>query len=260
MSYLKRSPVVAVAIAVLVLLAAMHGPLAVAGNGNQAKQGIGLGQLPIYPPAQTLYGKKMEEWSAEWWQYVFSTPRDPNPLLDPTGGYCTLVQHGPVWFLEGVTGGAGATERFCTIPRERALFFPLINLSDVNVTDQSVEELRAEIVECMDNAYDLSLVIDGEAVPLEVLQRSRVKSVPFEIVYPAEGIPTDPPIPAAIYGPGVDDGFYVMVKPLPVGEHTISFTGATPGCEYPPTGLVVGPYSIDVTYHITVEEPAVLEY
>lgn len=224
------------------------------GPGNNQ----GWGQLPIYQPDEVLYGKKMDEWSAEWWQYVLATPRNPNPLLDPTGGYCTIVQHGPVWFLEGVTAGSGAAERSCTIPEGKALFFPLINLVDINVADQSVSELRAEIDGCLDAAFNLSLVVDGQAIPLKQLKTLRVKSMPFEVVYPADGVPVDPPLPADIYSPAVDDGYYAMLKPLPVGEHTLSFTAASPGCNYPPTGFHVDPWSEDVTYHITVA-PVVLK-
>jgi hypothetical protein len=155
-----------------------------------------------------------------------------------------------VWFFEGTQGGIA--NRQCTIPEGVALFFPLINLADVNTTTQPVSELRAEIAGCMDAATDLSLVLDGQVIPAKTLARSRVRSVPFALTYPDQGLPTDPPIPAAIYSPAVDDGYYVMLKPLSVGTHTLHFTGATPGCDYPPTNLHVAPFSVDVTYQLTV--------
>ena len=198
------------------------------------------------------YGKKMSEWSAEWWQYILSTPQNPNPLLDTEGGYCTIVQHGPVWFLEGAIVDAGNVVRTCSIPEDTALFFPLVNGVDINTAAQPVNELRAEIAGCMDAAYNLSLEVDGQAIPARELMRSRVLSVPFVTVLPANGVPTIPPTPAGIYSPSVDDGYYVMLKPLPVGPHTLHFTGASPGCDYPPTGFHSPAISVDVTYQLTI--------
>jgi len=44
------------------------------------------------------------------------------------------------------------------------------------------------------------------------------------------------------YFPVGDEGFYVMLKPLPVGEHTLTLHG-----EFPSFDVV-----LDVTYHLTV--------
>jgi hypothetical protein len=225
-------------------------------DGSQADNEMG--RVPIFVPGAKAFGKKMSRWSADWWRYILSIPQTPNPLLDPNGEYCTLAQHGPVWFLEGVrvgaaAGGEGYAERIATLPEGKALVFPLINLVNINVTDQPVEELRAEIADCMDGVTDLFLEIDGTALPSRWLRRSRVQSVPFEVTYPEDGVPFDHPTPAAIYSPAVDDGYYVMLRPLPVGEHTLHFGGASPGCTYAPTGSHVAPSSVDITYHLTVD-------
>ena len=46
----------------------------------------------------------------------------------------------------------------------------------------------------------------------------------------------------------IDDGFYVMLKPLEVGHHTLRFRGQIPA---------VG-FAVDVTYHLDVV-PTTLE-
>jgi hypothetical protein len=48
-------------------------------------------------------------------------------------------------------------------------------------------------------------------------------------------------IAAGTYGPMVTDGYYLMLTPLPAGEHTIHFTAGL-GDAVP----------MDVTYHLTV--------
>ena len=204
-----------------------------------------------YPPDAVVFGKKLNEWSAEWWQYILATPSNPNPLQDPTGNFCTLVQHGPVWFLAGVISGSQGIVRTCSIPEGTALLFPILNIVDINTASQQVDELRAEIKGCMDAATDLLLVVDGKNIPVQAGFRER--SVAFVAVLPPSGVPTVPPTPPGIYSPAVDDGFYVMLRPLSVGQHTVRFTGATPGCNYPPTNFHVDPFSVDVTYQLKVE-------
>lgn len=54
-----------------------------------------------------------------------------------------------------------------------------------------------------------------------------------------------PPQPfTGLIGPCRDSGYYLMVRPLSAGEHTIEFTGSL--------SLPDSPLGIHVTYHITV--------
>jgi hypothetical protein len=182
----------------------------------------------LFPGDREIFEKPITDWTAEWWQYILSIPVNPNPLLDSTGTNCALVQHGPVWFLAGVTSQSASDHavRNCSIPEGKVLFFPILNLVDFNVSNQRAKELRAEIAGCMDAATNLSLELDGRDIPIR--GRSRVKSSAFAVVVPENGFFTP-----GIYSPAVDDGYYVMLKPLAVGAHTLRFTGSTPGCTYP---------------------------
>ena len=83
--------------------------------------------LPAVADAQTTaYGKTYGEWAANWVQLAESGPVGENAISDTTGEFCDENQpDGPVWFLAGTFGTVGV-ERHCTIPRNRALFYPLI--------------------------------------------------------------------------------------------------------------------------------------
>jgi hypothetical protein len=99
----------------------------------------------------SVHGKTYGEWSAAWWQWALAGPEGKNAVKDTTGEFCDDNQpRGPVWFLAGSFGLTGV-ERRCTIPRQRALFYPLINsfwidcpgtpdadLSDAEVRDRIV--------------------------------------------------------------------------------------------------------------------------
>lgn len=192
----------------------------------------------VFPPDSNPFGKPIQNWTAEWWQLMLSIPAADNPIVDHTGRNCAVGQRGPVWFLAGSPGTVET--RACSIPDGKALFFPIINLADINTTNQTAKELRAELAPCMDRITTLSVEVDGK--PLRNLNDSaRVRSAVFEITVPHDGF-LDP----GTYSPVVDDGFYVMLKPLSVGNHNLHLRGATDGCP------LQGPFSVDVLYHLTV--------
>jgi hypothetical protein len=241
---MKRNRIIGVGVVgLLVAVSLVMAPVGTAVADNQL----------LFPgQQQMLFGKKISDWTAEWWQYILAMPSDPNPLMDPTGFYCSNVQRGPVWFLEGTTIGGTVTTRSCTIPADRAIFFPLVDYVDINTAAQPAKELRAEIDGCIDDAYNLSVTLDGVSIAAKDLAKGRVKSSVFSVVFPASGLPTIPPVPAGIYSPAVDDGYYVMLKPLSEGPHTLRITGASPGCSYTLTNFSAPGNSVDVTYNLTI--------
>ena len=112
----------------------------------------------------------------------------------------------------------------------------MLNLVDVNVAHQCAAELRAEIAPCLDSATTLSAVVDGQEI-LSLRDKFRVRSDVFEATVPADGL-----LGAGTYSPVVDDGYCVMLAPLPIGEHALHFSGASAGCQF----------GVDVTYRLTV--------
>jgi hypothetical protein len=196
----------------------------------------------VVPPNSNAYGTKFSEWSAQWWQFVLSFPASENPLFDPDGSRCMIGQRGPVWFLVGWFG-PGAATRACSVPDGAALFFPVLNVVDVNTTTQTAPELRAETAPCIDATTLLSVTVDGVSVP-DLRKKFRVQSEVFDITLPADNLFG---LPAGTYSPAIDDGFYVMLRPLGVGSHTVHFQGASAGCP-----LIGGGFSVDVTYNLTV--------
>jgi hypothetical protein len=192
---------------------------------------------PFFPPGSRPFDRSFPEWSAEWWQYVFSIPMPDNPILDNKGTNCAIGQHGPVWFLVGAFGST-PVRRTCSIPEDRALLFPIINIADVG-TGETADELRAVIAPFIDAVDELSVEVDGEAI--EGLRDFRIKSVPFSVALPPNNL-FDINIkesPHGIYSPAVSDGFWVMLKPLSAGEHTIHIFGQSGG------------FTQDITYVIT---------
>jgi hypothetical protein len=210
-------------------------PMAFAKNPN----------LGVIPPHAKAYGLTYGEWSAEWWQWAFSLPVDQNPFFDE-GGSCANGangQFGPVWFLTGVINVSGTAVRDCTVPAGKALFFPILNAECSTLEGNGVTEaeLRACAEGLIDPVTNVAAEIDG--VPVQDLEDYRVSSplftygpLPDNNVLQLFGVDA----PAGATSPAVADGFYLLVTPLPVGEHTIHFTGT------------VGTFTLDITYNLTV--------
>src|SRR6476659_4355633 len=59
--------------------------------------------LTMYSVDSKPYGLSYGEWTAKWWQWLYSIQREVNPANDDTGKNCAQDQSGPVWFLAGST-------------------------------------------------------------------------------------------------------------------------------------------------------------
>jgi hypothetical protein len=197
-----------VAVSVL-LLSLLLGPTAAVAAPPQVKKS---------PPSLT----------ALWWQTFLSISGNP---LDR----CDLGTR-EVVFLAGTTGGTAT--RSCTIPVGTSILVPLINVecSTAEGNGDTPAELRACARGIADQFTDLSLTIDGVAIA--DLQRFRVHSPVFQFTA-AEGNVFG--VPAGTTR-SVADGYWVLIRPLSPGTHTISFGGA-----FPPGG-----FTTFVTYTLTV--------
>lgn len=231
------------------------------GGGTSIAQADGGGRghhghPAIAPPNSHPYGKSYAEWASAWWQWSLPIPGDNNPVTDETGEDAGVNQSGPVWFLAGNTGGV--SERTITVPAGKALFFPLLNqiylgfpCDDRNLpgceADQALEAandvttLLSFINPSMDGAA-LACEIDGVAVRNPGRYRVESSAI-YSVILPDDNLYASSGIPGGPYHPCVDVGYYLMLRPLSVGSHTIRFTGATADSSF----------AVDVTYHINVK-------
>jgi hypothetical protein len=211
-----------------------------------------------------VLGKTYGEWSAAWWQWAVAGPAGANAVEDQTGADCAANQpDGPVWFLAGSFGVADVV-RDCTIPPDKALFYPLLNgvwidcpppSGDEDFTNDDVRNIMAAFGGGGDNACQLSSSIDGgEGVfgsttnsisSLQILD-VRTQSPVFSMSLPDGHVfpdLCDPALPAGETGRSISEGHWVMVPPLSPGEHVVKLHGAD--CSD-------SPFEVGVTYHLTV--------
>jgi len=207
------------AVSCAVMFAVLTVSAATAGNSEE---------LSVVAPGTSVEGSSQADWSKLWWQWAASFGRGDNPVADGTGEMCHLKQSGKVWFLAG-TYSQEKTVRTCRVPKNQFLFFPLINTVVVpnGETELTCDQARKTAQDNTANPAALRLEIDGRKV--KDLKKHRQATVEcFDAGTNRR--------PAQKIFPAAANGYYVMLKPLAPGKHTINFGGqfanATQDIEY----------------------------
>ena len=177
----------------------------------------------IVLPALDVAGVSQAEWSKRWWQWAAAFPHEESPVSDRTGARCAAGQHGPVWFLAGAFGSA-MVHRRCTVPKGKYIFFPLVNYivhptQEMKITCASAIEAAGELI---DDPEILVAELDGVAFTDLVGHRQKSPGC-FDLAAVAAGN-------FQIY-PSASDGYYLMLKPLKPGKHTLHFGGQLPNAK-----------------------------
>jgi hypothetical protein len=169
----------------------------------------------VAPPNSRPYGLTYTEWAEKWWQWGLSLPPEQNPFLDPDGRFCDVGQSGPVFFLAG-SFESGTVVRRCTVPAGKALLITSGTVLDLLGVDASTEaELRTLVEQTFAGLTNFRVEVDG--VPLQHLATYSVESPLFSFPLPEQNVVG---LPAGEYQ-GILQGIFVMLKPLPVGQHVI---------------------------------------
>jgi hypothetical protein len=205
----------------------------------------------VIPPQARAYGLSYAEWGAQWWRWAYSFPLAEFPPLQSGELDCGLGQSGPVWFLAGTTG-QGPVTRSCTIPAGKAIFFPIISyLNDYPCPDpnfrpppgETLEQFLTEGAEAViDLVTQLEVVVDGQS--MNDLFSYRATSHLFTFIADPSLVAFDSCVTGTEQD-GVTDGYWILLRPLPTGPHTIfihavlDFGGGST-------------FEVQVTYNLTI--------
>jgi len=196
----------------------------------------------IFPPKSHSFGNTYEEWSVLSWQGVFGTPFDP--------AACTVGEVGNVLLLTASTGEPA--EFFCCVPTGKSLLFPIISTAflcpcdcgpDGAAPNGTIDELTEAAVSTIDLFTLLEVEIDGS--PVEGIAAYRFLS-PVFFGTAVEGNVFEFFCGNGPYGPAVADGYFLMLSPLPPGEHEIHIRAGIPELSV----------ELETTHFITVVRPS----
>jgi hypothetical protein len=199
---------------------------------------IEIGNIDTIPMDSVQYGITYPEWTARWWQWVLSIPRNNNPLIDDSGKNSANNQSGPVWFLAGTL--EGQAERSCTIPADKAILFPVINF-EASVAEghgTTEKELATRAKFEMDQITDIRAMING--TKLDNLKQYRIRSPLFSVTLPTDNVLEL----AAQTTKMMSEGYWLFLKPLQSGKYDLCSFGS----------CLAGRIKIGISYHLTVEK------
>jgi hypothetical protein len=193
----------------------------------------------VLPGGSTVAGKSIGQWTADWWNWAGAAP----VVGDPDGGLANTNQSGPVFFVAG-TSGATATRSF-TVPGGKYVLLPLINWLIAAGADPPYPDTATEADAVTTGTIDpakLFATFDSESV--SDLASHREKS-PLNFTFTT--VPGATGLPPGTYMDANSDGYWLMLKPLSAGEHTLHFGGTTNDFGG------ISSFTVDTTDHITVE-------
>ena len=228
------------------------------GYGYNNNDGYGHNDKNKTP--QIFPANKVSELGDRWWQWISgininSTGVNPFTNTGQAGCDIGLQDDNTLLFLVGSLRDPPATGDFpeheCGIPAGTSILFPIVNVVCDSLEDPpffGANETAQRI--CANNLTDtydnLTVNIDG----LEVKNPEQ-----YRIDSPAGGfsltaVENNPAGIPAGNGTGVQDGFWILLKPLKPGEHTITFSGALDFSQVPPINSIL---EYGATYFLDVQ-------
>ena len=194
----------------------------------------------VVEPGQVLLGKSYNQLAGEWINWLAAEPAATSPAFDPDGRFCDRNQRGKVWFLASTF--EGVADRTCQVPAGKAIF---LSLGGVFVSfwpdypaagdrcrhqATTLEKVRCDVNHGIPGAPDISLEATLDGAPVADLFAFRAQSDPggFTLRIPDSSLLTDLGFTAGDRFPAVADGYFLLLKPLKPGQHTLSFRMTNP--------------------------------
>jgi hypothetical protein len=202
----------------------------------------------LFSPQSHPYGFGMDTWAENWWRWELSIPSAENPLF--TANFdCSTNQAGPVFFIPPVAVGSQGLVRSCTVEHDKALGFSLSTvLNDYPCPDPTFQPapgqslfdfLLAGAMAGNADVAEIDVTIDGE--PLKDILTYHFQSK--DLMFFKGDISLQSTLDSCLTGgiqPAAVDAFFILVKPLPAGHHTITRRVVTN------TGRVTGPTTTEL--------------
>lgn len=177
------------------------------------------------------YDNSFNFWVEKWFGWFLSLPNDEGngTLTHPRDNYspekCSWNQDqiGPVWMLPDGRGSDDLVEvRNCKIPEGKAILVQIVG-SNCSEEEKAKYKIYEELLRCANWVLDkaeINATIDGKEV-INTQNKNEFFVQPFltNITYAKSNIYN---AREGTYR-GMEAGYFLFVKPLPVGNHTIQF-------------------------------------
>jgi hypothetical protein len=219
-----------------------------------------------FPVNSSPYGISYKNWTAKWAAWEYGIPKSNNWNFKNTPGVnyvpkdCSYMQDpsSPVFFLPwvGAEQGTYATVT-CIVPHNKAILISVDSgtgdYSDPSVKLKTPSELIR--IETESNKYPnkFDATLDGHSLDLINDEAHKVTSDLYNLTLPKDNVWGEPEGPDK----AITQGWWLMLKPLPVGEHTVHYNTGYAKLNSDPTNMPgqgnPKGYIQDVTYHLIVK-------
>ncbi len=194
----------------------------------------------VVTPGEKWHGRSYEALVSEWTNWLTAEPIATNPAFDPDGRDCGRNQSGNVWFLASTF--EGIADRSCEVPAGKALFLSLGGVfvsfapefptagDGCQAIGSLVGQVRCDVNDDVPVAPAVAFTVILDGTPLGDLFAYRAQSLPggFTLRVAELSFLTDLGLPAGDRFPAVADGYFLFLKPLSVGTHTLSLRMINP--------------------------------
>jgi hypothetical protein len=196
----------------------------------------------IYSTNSIPYSIPYQQWTAKFWQWLYSLSASQHPRENYTPEKCANGQQGPVWFLDAPL--SGKQDRTCTVPAGKSILAAVVNgqCDSSDTTLHNDQDIRTCATEGNDYAV-ISGTLDG--VQIKNLDQYRTDSGFYDITHAPDNI-----YKTKSGGPyrAFTNGFFVFLEPLSPGKHDLHLSANIANPVNPQYN-----YAADWTYHLIVK-------
>ncbi|MDX1371060.1 MAG: hypothetical protein R3321_01235 [Nitrososphaeraceae archaeon] len=188
-------------------------------NKNDNNMALDISNL-VFELDSNPFNIPYSDWTAKWWQWAYSIPKNIHPAYDNTGKFCHVNQKEPVWFFPGTY--EHPVIRHCEIPKDVGLLFPILN-SECSFAEFAEMKTKDELSNCAKKIQDTTVpefvTLNGIEIPN--LEKYRIQSDLFKFTLPENNILDLPKGTTE----AISDGYWMFLKPLPPGDYELKFKG-----------------------------------
>lgn len=194
----------------------------------------------VVEPGQEFSDKSYNELASEWTNWLVAEPIATNPAFDPDGRFCGRNQRGKVWFLASTF--EGVVNRTCEVPADKAIFLSLGGVfvsfapefpaagDPCSQMATPLERVRCDVNNDVPAAPGTSFEVTLDGEPIGDLFAFRAQSQPggFTLRVSNPSFLTDLGVAPGNRSTAVADGYFLFLKPLKRGTHTLNLRMTNP--------------------------------